>query len=161
MAACLHRERTSDPTTGFKGEGQHVSTSLLEASLYSLSYVTSSYLNGGVDYKRMGNEHPMIAPYTVYKTYDDEYIVIGVATDRQFKIFSEILDLKDPDSRFVTNEKRVENSKLLHDTIHQAFTDSAWTLSKLMEAFTQKGIPFSEINSIKTLFNKAEIKKLN
>ena len=82
MAACLHRERTSDPSTGFKGQGQHVRTSLLESSLYSLSYVTASYLIGGVDYTRMGNQHPMISPYTVYKTFDDQWIVIGVATDR-------------------------------------------------------------------------------
>lgn len=56
-------------------------TSMVESSLYSLSYVVSSYLNGGKDYTRMGNAHPLIAPYSVYKTKDNEYIVIGVATD--------------------------------------------------------------------------------
>ena len=63
MAACLHKERT--------GEGQMVSTSMLESSLYSLSYVVSSYLIGNVDYTRKGNSHPLIAPYSVYKTYDN------------------------------------------------------------------------------------------
>jgi crotonobetainyl-CoA:carnitine CoA-transferase CaiB-like acyl-CoA transferase len=63
MAAILHRERT--------GEGQKVNTSLLEANLYCMSYVASSWLNGGVDYKRMGNSHPNISPYSVYKTKDD------------------------------------------------------------------------------------------
>ena len=29
----------------------------------------------------MGNSHPNIAPYSVYKTKDNDYIVIGVATD--------------------------------------------------------------------------------
>ena len=39
----------------------------------------------------MGNSHPNIAPYSVYKTKDGQYIVIGVATDAQFKKFCEII----------------------------------------------------------------------
>ena len=68
LAACMQRERTSRP--GFKGDGQHVTTSMLESALYSLSYVTSSYLNGDFDYGRTGNRHSLIAPYSVYKTGD-------------------------------------------------------------------------------------------
>jgi len=73
LGAILHKERT--------GHGQHVVTSMLESSLFSLSYVTSSWLNGQVDYTRMGNVHPNISPYSVYKTKCDQWIVIGVATD--------------------------------------------------------------------------------
>jgi crotonobetainyl-CoA:carnitine CoA-transferase CaiB-like acyl-CoA transferase len=47
MGAILHRERT--------GEGQQINTSLLESTLYAMCYVSSSQLNGDVDYKRMGN----------------------------------------------------------------------------------------------------------
>ena len=73
MGAIIHRERT--------GQGQFINTSLIEASLFSLSYVVSSWLNGQKEYQRMGNSHPNIAPYSVYKTKDSEYIVIGVSTD--------------------------------------------------------------------------------
>ena len=73
MGSIIHKERT--------GEGQFINTSFLEANLFSLSYVLSSWLNGQTEYKRMGNSHPNIAPYSVYKTKDDQYIVIGVATD--------------------------------------------------------------------------------
>jgi len=49
--------------------------------VYALNYVVSSWLNGNKDYQRQGNSHPMISPYTVYKTKDAQFLVIGVATD--------------------------------------------------------------------------------
>ena len=76
---------------------------MLEASLYSLSYVGSSYLNGDFDYTRNGNAHLLISPYSVYKTSDDEWIVIGVATDKQFEVLKEIIGLDDPQREFDTN----------------------------------------------------------
>lgn len=48
LAAILHFERTGGRSGG--GQGQFVQSSLLEASVYSLNYVVSSWLNGGVDY---------------------------------------------------------------------------------------------------------------
>jgi crotonobetainyl-CoA:carnitine CoA-transferase CaiB-like acyl-CoA transferase len=41
----------------------------------------------------MGNSHPLISPYSVYKTFDDKWIVIGVATDKQFSIFKDIIGI--------------------------------------------------------------------
>ena len=98
MSAVIHRERT--------GEGQEVNTSLLEANLFSLSYVVSSWLNGKTEYKRMGNSHPNIAPYSVYKTMDEQYIVIGVATDHQFEKFCEILGMDSARPEFKANRDR-------------------------------------------------------
>ena len=49
----------------------------------------------------------------------------------------------------------------MHEEINRAIEDGKWTLDKLVDTFTEKGIPFSEINSIKTLFEKPEIQELN
>jgi crotonobetainyl-CoA:carnitine CoA-transferase CaiB-like acyl-CoA transferase len=38
-------------------------------------------LIGNKEYERMGNSHQLIAPYSVYQTKDEQWIVIGVATD--------------------------------------------------------------------------------
>ena len=104
----LHLERTGGRRVG---EGQLVQTSLLESSIYALNYVASSWLNGEYDYTRKGNSHPLISPYTVFKTSDDQWMVVGVATDLQFRKFCSILDLSDlpDDSRFVTNKERCAN----------------------------------------------------
>ena len=97
--------------------GQFINTSLLEANLFSLSYVVSSWLNGNTEYKRMGNSHPNIAPYSVYKTKDHEYIVIGVATDGQFEKLCSILGIDSCDHRFKTNRDRCLNRDQLNALI--------------------------------------------
>ena len=99
----MHRERTADLKNGFKGVGQHVTTNMLESSLYSLSYVAGSYLNGDYNYTRMGNRHQTIAPYSVFKTADNEWIVIGVATDKQFQTLKSVIGIPDSLGIFDTN----------------------------------------------------------
>ena len=54
----------------------------------------------------MGNSHPNIAPYSVYRTKDNEYIVIGVATDGQFEKLCEILGMDYGREQFKTNKGR-------------------------------------------------------
>ena len=88
LSAIMHLERTGGRG---QGQGQHIQTSLLESSIYALNYVTGSWLNGGYDYTRQGNSHPLISPYTVFKTVDGEYLVVGVATDAQFATFCQVL----------------------------------------------------------------------
>jgi len=94
---------------------------MLESSLYSLSYVVSSYLNGGYDYTRMGNSHQLIAPYSVYKTADDQWVVIGVATNSQFDHFCEVIGISNSEGKFDTNALRLENRKELDDLINLTF----------------------------------------
>ena len=100
LGAIMHYERT--------GQGQHIETSLLESALYAQSYVAASQLMGNTEYTRRGNEHPLISPYTVYKTKDD-YIVVGVATDLQFVKFCKVLgmDQLSNDPKFQTNAARL------------------------------------------------------
>lgn len=117
LAACMQRERSAK--TGFKGEGQHVTTSMIESALYSLSYVTSSYLNGGFDYGRTGNRHSLIAPYSVYKTGDNQWIVLGVATDKQFETLKQVIGLQDPENKFSSNASRLKNRESLDSEINR------------------------------------------
>ena len=133
---------------------------MLESSLYSLSYVISSYLNGGYDYTRMGNSHQLISPYSVYKTSDNKWIVIGVATNTQFDTFCNAIDLQNPNGIFSTNALRLENRKLLDNSINETLKKQQFTLAKLTSTLSQHGIPYSEINSIKGLFENPTIKKM-
>eukprot|EP00347_Sterkiella_histriomuscorum_P001924 403370146 len=151
MGAIIHKERT--------GEGQMVNTSLLEANLYSLCYVVSSWINGQTEYKRMGNSHPNIAPYSVFKTRDDQFIVIGVATDLQFQKLCELLGMPINDM-FLKNRDRCQNRELLQIEI-QSYLSKNWDKDHLIQQMTNRGIPFSEIHSVKSLFEQAEIQSMN
>ena len=113
LAAIMHLERTGGKG---RGEGQLLQTSLLESSIYALNYVTASWLNGNYDYTRQGNSHPLISPYTVFKTADKEYLVIGVATDNQFATFTKVLGVEHlaSEPRFITNKARCANNTALY-----------------------------------------------
>jgi crotonobetainyl-CoA:carnitine CoA-transferase CaiB-like acyl-CoA transferase len=45
-----------------------------------MANIWSQYLNGNHSHKRMGNNHPSIVPYGVYKGKNNSYIVIGAGT---------------------------------------------------------------------------------
>ncbi|TNV78205.1 hypothetical protein FGO68_gene10343 [Halteria grandinella] len=147
LGAIIHRERT--------GEGQFINTSLLEANLFSLSYVVSSWLNGQTEYNRMGNSHPNIAPYSVYRTKDQDFIVIGVATDSQFEKLCSIIKME------VRDEYKSNSLRCKHRTQLNAEIDSIlirdWIKVDLIKAMTEKAIPFSEIKSVKQLLEEPEI----
>ena len=65
------------------GEGIHVKTSLYESAVAALINQGSNYLNGGVEPRRMGNNHPNLVPYGLYKT-STLPIIICVGTPGQY-----------------------------------------------------------------------------
>ena len=132
-------------------------TSLLESSIYALNYVAGSWLNGGYDYTRQGNSHPLISPYTVFSTVDSEYLVIGVATDAQFATFTKVLGLEHlaSEPRFITNKARCENNAALHKELQGVI--GSWQSAELHSIFKAHGVPFSSINSMKQLFAAPEV----
>ena len=152
LAALLQRNKT--------GKGQHIQTNLLHSALYSQSYVVSSSLIGDRDYTRMGNAHPLIAPYSVYKTSDDKWIVIGVATDAQFSKFCKVVGIEDESGLFNSNKDRLNNREQLDSLINSTFKSKGWTLSKLDTEFTKEGIPFSISHSIQSLFQEPDIQEI-
>jgi crotonobetainyl-CoA:carnitine CoA-transferase CaiB-like acyl-CoA transferase len=142
LAALLYRSQT--------GEGQYINTSLLEANMFSMPTIVAAYLNAGINAKRRGNDHPNISPYTVFKMKDSEFISIGVATDFQFKKLWNILNLKEDYECFSSNKLRIENRDKLKALIQTAF--ETFEPNELMQQFSNGGIPFSKINSMKDLF---------
>ena len=66
------------------GEGQEVSTSLLEVELACMPNLTAANLLSGVVPERLGNGHPNTAPYGVFRTRDSE-IVLAVGNDAQWR----------------------------------------------------------------------------
>lgn len=101
MAGLLYRNQT--------GKGIHLKTSLFECAMASLINQGSNYLNGKVNPKRLGNHHPNIVPYGLYKT-KDSHMLICVGTPQHYKSMVEVLKL-DNNPKFETNKLRVQNRK--------------------------------------------------
>ena len=100
LAALRHRDAT--------GEGQRVQVDLFSCLLASLVNQGSAYTVAGVVPHRMGNAHPSISPYELYRTGDGD-LVLAVGNDRQFAALCAVLGAPElaQDERFASNSTRV------------------------------------------------------
>jgi crotonobetainyl-CoA:carnitine CoA-transferase CaiB-like acyl-CoA transferase len=148
LAALRHRDAT--------GEGQHVEIELLSALLAALVNQASAYTAGGVVPGRLGNAHPSIAPYELFRAGDDTRLVIGVGTDRQFAALCDALGLPElaTDPRFATNEARVAVRAELRARLEERL--AAETAATWSERLLAVRVPAGEVNDIAGAFALAE-----
>ncbi len=149
LAALQHRNEA--------GEGQKIDISLLDCQVSSLINVASNYLCSGVIPKRMGNRHPNISPYQVFRTKDGE-LVIAVGNDQQFKQFAAALgrpELAEMEE-FIHNEQRLNNNDKLITICEELLSKK--TKVEWKERLDAAGVPNGPINTIAEIFEDPQIK---
>jgi len=149
LGALYARERT--------GEGQALDITLLESQSAWSTILAGSYLNGGVLPPRLGNDHPSIVPYQIFKTAD-KYIIVAVGTEKLWASFCQSLGLQhlQNDSRFATNADRLTHREEITaelDSLFQTKPADYW-LNKLKEA----GIPNGPINRIPDMLEHPQLR---
>ena len=107
LGALFARERT--------GKGDYLDMALFDSQLTWLANVGSSYLNAGVSPQRLGNAHPNIVPYQLFRGSDGRYFVVGVGTQEQWCRLVKILGAEElgSDARFSINAARIRNREQL------------------------------------------------
>ncbi|MQY40378.1 Acetyl-CoA:oxalate CoA-transferase [Streptomyces sp. RB17] len=147
LAALRHREAS--------GEGQHVEVNLLSTLLSSLVNQAAGYTLAGRVPGILGNRHPSIAPYEVYRA-KDQPLVIAVGNDRQFAALChgtgapELVD----DPRFSTNADRVAHvDELARKLGHLLATRTA---AEWFEHLTPLGVPCGPVNNLAQAFELAD-----
>ncbi|MCZ6837764.1 MAG: CaiB/BaiF CoA-transferase family protein [Alphaproteobacteria bacterium] len=91
------------------GQGQYIDIGMLDTQVAWLVNQGMNFIHSGKA-ERLGNAHPNIVPYQVFKSADD-HIVLAIGNDAQFRTFCEFAgapDLPD-DPMFATNDARVKN----------------------------------------------------
>jgi crotonobetainyl-CoA:carnitine CoA-transferase CaiB-like acyl-CoA transferase len=148
QAALYHRERT--------GEGQFIDVALLDSQVGVLANQALNYLVGGKAPTRLGNAHPNIVPYQTFATKDG-YIIMAVATDRQFKEYCAILGLSAlaQDERFRLNRGRVVNRAELIPLLVEPMKTR--TTAEWVDAFESAAIPCGPINTIDQVFANEQV----
>jgi crotonobetainyl-CoA:carnitine CoA-transferase CaiB-like acyl-CoA transferase len=145
LMSLLRRERT--------GEGSHVTVSLFDAAVSSLTNLATNWLITGRIPEPMGSEHPNIAPYgSVFRTADGHAIVLGVGTDRQFRLLCGILGVPAlaEDARFARNPQRVEHRDILNERLQVAILRH--TRQALLEQCETAGIPAGAVRKMDEVF---------
>ncbi|MEE1845872.1 MULTISPECIES: CoA transferase [unclassified Streptomyces] len=147
MAALRHRDAT--------GEGQHVEVSLLSSLLSSLVNQAGGYTLAGRVPGILGNRHPSIAPYEVYRAADRP-LVVAVGNDRQFRALCRGLgaDRLADDPRFADNAGRVAHVDVLAEEISGRL--ALRTAAEWFELLTPLGVPCGPVNDLAGAFALAE-----
>jgi crotonobetainyl-CoA:carnitine CoA-transferase CaiB-like acyl-CoA transferase len=151
-AALTHREKTR--------VGQHIDVALLDTAMALTSIQGMSYLTTGDIPQRIGNTHPTIVPYQVFKT-SDGYIILACGNDNLFKKFCAAAGCEalSSDARFFKNSDRVNNRSQLDALLGAVFaqkTTKDW--SDILEA---AGVANGPINNVEQAFAEEQTKARN
>ncbi|MGJ8618018.1 MAG: CaiB/BaiF CoA transferase family protein [Sulfitobacter sp.] len=116
LAALRHRDAT--------GEGQHIDLSLVDAQMAWLVNEGTNFLTSGEEPKRRGNAHPNIVPYDAFECADGHFL-LAVGNDAQFARYCDAVGLTglSSDTRFTTNQSRIDNRADLMDLIKPAMRE--------------------------------------
>jgi crotonobetainyl-CoA:carnitine CoA-transferase CaiB-like acyl-CoA transferase len=141
LVALLRRERT--------GKGGLVEVSLMDAGIASLANQASTFLNTGAVPKRLGSDHPQIAPYgTVFYDAEGLPFILAVGSDAQFAALCTLLGrpgwAQQPE--YATNPARVNHRKRLTQDLQTAF--SAWQRNELLRQLEAAGVPAGAVQNL-------------
>ncbi len=139
LAALRHRDAT--------GEGQHIDLALVDAQMAWLVNEGTNFLTSGQEPIRRGNAHPNIVPYDTFECADGHFL-LAVGNDAQFARFCDAIDLTglSNDSRFTTNQSRIENRIALMEVIRPALR--AFAKQDLLNKLHSVNVPCGPINTV-------------
>jgi formyl-CoA transferase len=131
------------------GRGRTLDVSMFDVTTEFAAPMLLSYLNSGVLYPRLFDQHHAIAPYGVFFSADGHGILLAVHQDAEWAQLCEQL-IGTPelagDPRFATNTSRVEHRDDVNAAVSVAF--AARTRSELQDRLQELGLAYAEVNDI-------------
>ena len=143
LQALLTRQQT--------GRGRGIEVSLFDA-IADWMAVPLMQLDGGLESKRVGMNHPTIAPYGAYQSADGKQVVFSIQNQREWQRFcSSVLQRPELtiDPRFADNTARLQHRKQLDSIISGVFV--ALSRSAICERLQAGDIAYGSLNSLKEL----------
>ncbi|MDP2410254.1 MAG: CoA transferase [Pseudolabrys sp.] len=151
MSALLERE--------VSGEGQWVSTSLLQAQIFMLDFQAARWLQQGDVPKQAGNNHPTSIPTGVFKTADGHINIAStghVMWERLCKAIGADDMLENAD--YKTSALRSKNRDAVNAAIEARTVTK--TSAEWIDAFNAAGVPCGPIYSIDQVFADEQVRHL-
>ena len=134
------------------GKGQKVEASLTSGLISMMAYLSSESFVTGKAPNKSGNNHPILAPYGIFKTSDGE-IAVAPASDKFCSIFLECIGLTSllENELYKNNSNRMKNRDSLNEIVNKRMiseTSDFW-IKKLNKA----GCPAAKIVSLPEALN--------
>jgi crotonobetainyl-CoA:carnitine CoA-transferase CaiB-like acyl-CoA transferase len=150
VTALLHRERT--------GEGQWVSTSLLQALIAMLDFQAARWLVAREIPEQVGNEHPLYMPTGAFRTADGHINIAGSGNlfPRLCQVIGmpELLTHPDFSDYKLRHKNRVALVKVIEEKTKQR-TSADW-----VEVLNKAGVPCGPIYKMNEVFADPQVKHL-
>jgi crotonobetainyl-CoA:carnitine CoA-transferase CaiB-like acyl-CoA transferase len=142
------------------GEGQLVSTSLLEFALAGLGNLAAGYLASGQVPGLLGTHSPTLAPYGGFRTADGWIVMAGANSEELWQracnaIGAERL-LSDP--RFSDNAKRVAHRDQLTAALEEVLGQAP--SRQWLAVLEMAGVPAAEVQSLDDVLRGAQVAAL-
>ena len=151
LTALLERE--------VSGEGQWVSTSLLQAQIFMLDFQAARWLQMHEVAKQAGNNHPTSIPTGVFKT-SDGYMNIAAAGQVMWERLCNTIEapelIEHPD--YVNGAARSKNRDALNAEIDKRTVHKS--SAEWIALFNKIGVPCGPIYSIDQMFADEQVKHL-
>ena len=140
------------------GKGQYIDIGMLDTQIAWLSIQAMNYLLSGKEPTRLGNAHPNIVPYQVFKT-SDGYIMVTIGNDEQFYRFCNFANCPElsADARFSTNGDRVTNRDILIPLLEQIFLRKETT--EWLNKLDALSIGCGPINDVEQVFADPHVRE--
>ncbi len=147
LAALHERQRT--------GRGRHIDVVMLDAMLAVQPLVVARYLATGQVPMRVGNRHPLSAPFGAYRARDRNFVV-AVLNSKLFSAFARAIERPElaDDARFATDPLRLANEAALREAIEG--WAAALTASDAVARLVAAGVPAAEVGDMATALAAAE-----
>ncbi len=139
------------------GQGQEVTTSLLEALVGVLSWSAGMYFETGAAPPPAGNHHPLASPYGVFRARDRAFN-IACGNDRQWQELCRALACPEliDDERFRHPLGRVAHRDALNDELNRRLASR--DAHEWVVRLNQKGIPCGPINDMAEVFADPQVR---
>lgn len=129
------------------GRGRHIDLAMFDAMVALQPLVVARYLATGEAPRRVGNRHPLSAPFGAFAARDGSF-VLAVLNDKLFQRLAACIGAPGiaADPRFATDSDRLANEAALRALIED------WSrrlgAREAVEALVAHGVPAAEINDM-------------
>ncbi|MFI4891041.1 MAG: CaiB/BaiF CoA transferase family protein [Steroidobacterales bacterium] len=149
LAALEHRHQS--------GEGQYIDMSLLDCIVAITSYQAQNYFMSGKIPQRMGNAHPNLVPYQVFRCRDAD-IIIAVGNDAQYAAFCECLGKPQlaSDPRYARSGERTRNRQSLIPVVADVML--ARNVAEWIPLLERSNVPCGPVNNIEQVFADPQVR---
>jgi crotonobetainyl-CoA:carnitine CoA-transferase CaiB-like acyl-CoA transferase len=148
LAALEHRN--------VSGAGQYIDMALLDCIVAINSNQALNYFFSGKVPQRMGNGHPNMVPYQVFRCKEGD-VIVAVGNDSQYAAFCEVIGRPElaADPRFATVSQRNINRAELIPQIAQVMQTR--TMTEWVQKMEAAKVPCGPINNMQQVFEDPQV----